>query len=59
MATRKDRLKKLVSVPAGDGIGELIEAGRRLQEAGIGLDDLGIRRPTLDEVFLSLTGGQS
>jgi ABC-2 type transport system ATP-binding protein len=50
---------QLVSVPAGDGIGQLIEAGQRLREAGIGLDDLGIRRPTLDEVFLSLTGGPS
>ncbi len=56
---RSDPGTQLVSVPAGDGIGELIEAGRRLQQAGIGLDDLGIRRPTLDEVFLSLTGGQS
>ena len=56
---RSDPGTQLVSVPAGDGIGQLIEAGRRLQEAGIGLDDLGIRRPTLDEVFLSLTGGPS
>ena len=37
----------------------LLEAGRQLQEAGIALDDLGIRRPTLDDVFLSLTGGSS
>jgi ABC-2 type transport system ATP-binding protein len=56
---RSDPGSQLVSVPAGEGIGQLIEAGRRLQEAGIALDDLGIRRPTLDEVFLSLTGGPS
>ena len=27
-----------------------------LDEAGIGVDDLVIRRPTLDDVFLTLTG---
>jgi ABC-2 type transport system ATP-binding protein len=29
---------------------------RRLDEGGVGVDDLGLRRPTLDDVFLSLTG---
>jgi ABC-2 type transport system ATP-binding protein len=47
---------RLVSVPASEGTTLLLEAGRRFQDAGIALDDLGIRRPTLDEVFLSLTG---
>ena len=36
--------------------GSLVEAVRRLSDAGIGIDDLAIRRPTLDEVFLALTG---
>ncbi|HUO73407.1 MAG TPA: ATP-binding cassette domain-containing protein [Solirubrobacteraceae bacterium] len=36
--------------------GSLVEAVRRLGEAGIGVDDLVLRRPTLDEVFLALTG---
>ena len=45
-----------VSIPAGEGTDLLLDASRRFQEAGIPLDDLGIRRPTLDEVFLSLTG---
>ncbi|MGE5134896.1 MAG: ATP-binding cassette domain-containing protein [Gemmatimonadota bacterium] len=53
---RSDPGTRLVSVPAGEGTGLLLDAGRRLREAGIALDDLGIRRPTLDEVFLSLTG---
>jgi ABC-2 type transport system ATP-binding protein len=44
-----------VSIPAGQGTGLLLEAGHRFQEAGIALDDLGIRRPTLDEAFLALT----
>ena len=29
---------------------------RELDEAGIAIDDIGLRRPTLDDVFLSLTG---
>ena len=34
----------------------IVEAVRRLDEAGVGVDDLALRRPTLDDVFLSLTG---
>jgi len=29
---------------------------RRLSEAGVGVEDLDLRRPTLDDVFLALTG---
>src|SRR5215213_4957508 len=36
--------------------GAIVEAVRRLDEAGVGVDDLALRRPTLDDVFLSLTG---
>jgi ABC-2 type transport system ATP-binding protein len=36
--------------------GTIAEAVRRLGEAGIGIDDVAIRRPTLDDVFLTLTG---
>ncbi len=34
----------------------IAEAVRRLDGAGIGIDDIALRRPTLDDVFLSLTG---
>ena len=44
-----------VSVPGGRK-GTIVEAVRRLDEAGIEVDDLGLRRPTLDDVFLTLTG---
>ena len=37
----------------------LIEAGRTLDDKGIVLMDLGIRRPSLDDVFLALTGHES
>jgi ABC-2 type transport system ATP-binding protein len=36
--------------------GAIVEAVRRLDEADVGVDDLGLRRPTLDDVFLALTG---
>ena len=36
--------------------GTIVEAVRRLDDAGVGVDDLSLRRPTLDDVFLSLTG---
>jgi ABC-2 type transport system ATP-binding protein len=36
--------------------GAIAEAVRRLDEAGIGIDDIALRQPTLDDVFLQLTG---
>ena len=36
--------------------GTIVEAVRRLSDAGVGVDDLNVRRPTLDDVFLTLTG---
>ena len=36
--------------------GTLVEAVKRLGEAGLDVDDLELRRPTLDDVFLTLTG---
>jgi ABC-2 type transport system ATP-binding protein len=33
-----------------------MEAARRLDQAGIDADDVAVRRPTLDDVFLTLTG---
>jgi ABC-2 type transport system ATP-binding protein len=36
--------------------GSIVEAVKRLSGAGVGVDDLAVRRPTLDDVFLTLTG---
>ena len=36
--------------------GTMVEALRRLDEAGVEVADLTLRRPTLDDVFLTLTG---
>ena len=43
-------------MPVAGGAEVLTEALRLLDAASIGLDDVGLRRPTLDDVFLSLTG---
>jgi ABC-2 type transport system ATP-binding protein len=45
-----------VRVPVSRRSGTIVEAVRRLDEAGVAVDDLGLRRPTLDDVFLALTG---
>ena len=46
-----------ITVPVGiDGTAILTEAIRRLDAAGIALADIALRRPTLDDVFLALTG---
>jgi ABC-2 type transport system ATP-binding protein len=44
------------SIPAPDGPGTLTEAVRRLDSAKIRLADIALRRPSLDDVFLSITG---
>ena len=51
-----DRSTRSLVLPVSGGAGALGEALRRLADAGIGLEDVGLRRPTLDEVFLTLTG---
>ena len=45
-----------VSLPIKGGAQVLIAAGRAIDDNGIALEDLGIRRPSLDDVFLALTG---
>ena len=36
--------------------GEIAEAVRRLDDVGVGIADIAVARPTLDDVFLTLTG---
>ncbi len=45
-----------ITLPAPDGAGTLTEVVRRLDGAGITAADLALRKPTLDDVFLALTG---
>jgi len=44
------------SVPVAEGAGALVRVVRELDDVGIEMADVGLRRPSLDEVFLSLTG---
>jgi ABC-2 type transport system ATP-binding protein len=46
----------VVRVSVRERTGAIVEAVRRLSDAGVGVDDLALRRPTLDDVFLALTG---
>ncbi len=51
-----DRNSGRMSIPAVDGASTLLRVARQLDERGLVPDDLGLRKPTLDDVFLSLTG---
>ncbi|GGX39559.1 ATP-binding cassette domain-containing protein [Streptomyces fructofermentans] len=47
---------RMLTVPVSGGAKLLAEVIRELDTRGIEIDDIGLRRPTLDDVFLSLTG---
>ena len=51
-----DRHTRKLTAPASGGARQLVTVIRALDDAGIAIDDIGLRRPTLDDVFLSLTG---
>ena len=45
-----------VTAPVAGGADTLTQALRALDSENVRLQDVGLRRPTLDDVFLSLTG---
>ncbi|WP_406230784.1 ATP-binding cassette domain-containing protein [Nocardia sp. NBC_01009] len=51
-----DDLERRVHAPVADRVAALTEVARALQDEGIGIEDIGLRRPSLDDVFLQLTG---
>jgi ABC-2 type transport system ATP-binding protein len=51
-----DPARRSVEAPVSGGARRMPEIVRELDAAGVLLDDLGIRRPSLDDVFLTLTG---
>jgi ABC-2 type transport system ATP-binding protein len=57
-ATVHDHLRR-ITIPAAGGAQRLVEVVRILGDEGIVIDDIGLRRPTLDDVFLQLTGHAS
>jgi ABC-2 type transport system ATP-binding protein len=48
--------RRFISLPIANGARQLPAVVRDLDAAGVRLDDLNLRRPTLDDVFLTLTG---
>jgi ABC-2 type transport system ATP-binding protein len=50
-----------VTLPTAEHVETLLAAARRIQDAGVDVADIAIRRPSLDDVFLNLTspGGSS
>jgi ABC-2 type transport system ATP-binding protein len=50
------RHDSIVCVAVPTRTGAIVEAVRRLSDAGVGVADINVRRPTLDDVFLTLTG---
>ena len=53
---RVDEAAGRVHAPVTERVAALTEVARTLQDDGIDVEDIGLRRPTLDEVFLRLTG---
>jgi ABC-2 type transport system ATP-binding protein len=51
-----DVATRRISLPVQRGTDDLTAAARALGALGVAVDDLTLRRPTLDEVFLALTG---
>jgi ABC-2 type transport system ATP-binding protein len=52
-----DAATRTLTAPTTDGVAAMAELAVALRDASIAVDDLGLRRPTLDDVFLTLTGG--
>ncbi|MBP2371205.1 ATP-binding cassette domain-containing protein [Pseudonocardia parietis] len=51
-----DRHRRSLTMPVSGGVDVLRAALDRLRDAGTKVDDAGLRRPSLDDVFLTLTG---
>ena len=56
IAAEVDTAANTVSVPAPHGVTTLGEVFRKLEALGVELMDISLRKPSLDEVFLHLTG---
>jgi len=50
------REQRTISVAAPDEVGDLARVAAVVQESAIGVDEIALRRPTLDDAFLALTG---
>ena len=55
-SVRIDGESRQLSAASANGARRLVDVVRDFDAAGIGIEDLAVRRPTLDDVFLTLTG---
>jgi ABC-2 type transport system ATP-binding protein len=55
---RLDHTGRRASAPTAGGAAELAVVINQLDDDGVAVDEIGVRRPTLDEVFLTLTGSR-
>ncbi len=55
-ATSVARDQRTVSVPAPNEAADLTRVAQAIRESGIAVDEVALRRPTLDDAFLALTG---
>ncbi|MBT3164382.1 ATP-binding cassette domain-containing protein [Streptomyces sp. Vc74B-19] len=51
-----DETELRVHAPVTDRVTALTDVARTLQDEGVRVEDIGLRRPSLDDVFLRLTG---
>lgn len=51
-----DNERKVISFAAKSGVGDLKDVLQKLEDSGVKVDSVSLHRPTLDDVFLTLTG---
>ncbi|WP_461084544.1 ATP-binding cassette domain-containing protein [Streptomyces deserti] len=51
-----DEAELRVHAPVADRVAALTDVARTLRDEGVRVEDIGLRRPSLDDVFLRLTG---
>ena len=47
---------RIIAEGAADGLADMVRVAGWLRDSDIDVDDIGLSRPSLDDVFLSLTG---
>ncbi len=50
------REKRTISIPAPNEVGDLTAVADAVKASGVAVDEIALRRPTLDDAFLALTG---
>ena len=58
-STTLEQHSRRITMPAPGGASALVEVIRALDAGGVRIADVGLRRPTLDDVFLTLTGHEA